>query len=137
MTKKINSRAKGKSAEREVINLLTSLLPELNLERNLDQTREGGYDIKGMQGWAPEVKRYRTIKPADLASFWDQTIEQARNDHKKPLLIMREDFRDWVVVLRLTDVVDNIAEEHDDSLDMTCQLTINGFIKIWKLHHWE
>lgn len=133
----INSRAKGKSAEREVIGILKELIPNLKLERNLDQTRDGGYDIKGLSGWAPEVKRYANITHGDLDKFWKQTVQQARDSSLKPVLFMRSDRSPWVAVLRLTDVMDNILAEHDWSIAMTCQVTMAGFVHVYRSHDWD
>lgn len=133
---KINSRAKGKSAEREVISLLSQMIPTLNLERNLEQTRDGGYDIKGLDGWAPEVKRYAQINQADVERFWKQAVEQSLNCMRKPVLFMRADRQDWVVVVRLTDMLDDFMDD-DNSLAMTCQLTMTGFYHVWKMYDWE
>jgi hypothetical protein len=132
---KINSRDKGKSAEREVIGLLQEMIPKLKLERNLDQTRDGGYDIKGLDGWAPEVKRYAKIDHADVERFWKQAVEQSSSCLRKPVLFMRADREPWVVVVRLTDMLDDFMDD-DDSLDMTCQLTMTGFYHVWRMHDW-
>ena len=141
---KINSRAKGKSAEREVIGLLQEMIPTLKLERNLDQTRDGGYDIKGLEGWGPEVKRYAQITWGDVDNFWKQTTTQAKDTGRKPVLFMREDRAPWVVVVRLTDIMDDIVPEVMTlesmaawGLELTCQLTMAGFVHVWKYNHWE
>jgi hypothetical protein len=131
---KINSRAKGKSAEREVIGELKRLLPpELtnDLERNLEQTRNGGYDIVGLKGWAPEVKRYAKILPADLDSFWEQTVTQARNECKRPALFMREDRREWRVRVALCDL-SNTFEMHDIALQWTAEISMEAFADLVK-----
>lgn len=132
MKKKINSRAKGKAGERELIGELKRVLPELTdeLERNLEQTRDGGYDISGLHGWAPEVKRYSKILPADIESFWEQTITQARNDHRRPALFMREDRREWRVRVRLNDVQDRWVAE--DDLKWTAEVTLDAFAWIYR-----
>lgn len=129
---KINSRAKGKAGERELIGELKLVLPELSdaLERNLEQTRDGGYDIAGMDGWAPEVKRYSKILPADIESFWQQTETQARNDHRRPVLFMREDRREWRVRVRLSDVQKEWA--HPDGLEWTAEVTLDAFAWIYR-----
>lgn len=129
---KINSRAKGKAGERELIGELKLVLPELSdaLERNLEQTRDGGYDIAGMDGWAPEVKRYAKILPADIEAFWEQAVTQARNDRKRPVLFMREDRRDWRVRVRLIDVQKEWA--HDDDLKWTAEVTLDAFAWIYR-----
>jgi hypothetical protein len=127
---KINSRAKGKSAERELIGVLKKLLPEdmtRDLERNLEQTRGGGHDILGLKGWAPEVKRYATVLPADMESFWVQATTQARNDRSRPALFFREDRREWRVVLRASDIT---GCESNDLYEMTVEISMPLFAKI-------
>lgn len=125
---KINSRAKGKSAERELINLLKEMLPEdltSELTRNLDQTREGGYDILGLKGWALEVKRYAKVEPGDKARFWTQACEQARKDGTRPALAYREDRRDWRVILSANDVTSDYMTGMD--LDYTFEMSLPMF----------
>lgn len=132
---KINSRAKGKSAERELIGELKKLLPEdmtRDLERNLEQTRGGGHDILGLKGWAPEVKRYATVLPADMESFWAQATEQARKDRSRPALFFREDRRDWRVVLRASDVSSALGE--DDAYANTVEMSMPLFAKVAMEH---
>lgn len=132
MKKKINSRAKGKSGERELIGELKRVLPELTdaLERNLEQTRDGGYDIAGMDGWAPEVKRYSKILPADIESFWEQTTTQARNDQRRPVLFMREDRREWRARVRLIDLQDKWVAE--DDLIWTAEISLDAFAWVYR-----
>ena len=127
---RINSRNKGRAAETELIGELKKLLPDdmtRDLERNLEQTRGGGHDILGLKGWAPEVKRYAAVLPADMESFWTQATTQARNDRSRPALFFREDRRDWRVVLRASDIA---GGEHDDSYDMTVQMSMTLFAKL-------
>lgn len=134
----INSRAKGKSAEREVILKLKELLPsELTseLSRNLEQTRNGGHDIVGLPGWAIEVKRYAKVTPADMTGFWEQATEQARKDGSRPALAYREDRRDWRVVVRSDDVNGESRGEElmwtfDMSLPMFCELVRSKHVSI-------
>jgi hypothetical protein len=117
---KINSRAKGKAGERELINELKVLLPpELTSEltRNLDQTRDGGHDILGLGDWALEVKRYAEVLPADLERFWNQATEQARKDEKRPALAYRQDRRPWRVVIKGLD-----SDEYEDTVEMALRL---------------
>lgn len=124
---KINSRAKGKSGERELIGELKKLLPEeltSELSRNLDQTRDGGHDIVGLDGWALEVKRYAEVLPADLDRFWKQAVEQAaRNDGSRPALCFREDRRAWRTVIRVSDVGSPPAgDSYGDTVEMSLEL---------------
>lgn len=96
---KINSRAKGKSGELEVVHILRE---ELGVEatRNLDQWRDGGSDILGLAGWAIEVKRAKTPL---LKSWWEQTVRQAGTS-KTPVLWYRLDRKHWRVVLPLHSI---------------------------------
>jgi Holliday junction resolvase len=122
---KINSRAKGKAGERELINELKVLLPpELTSEltRNLDQTRDGGHDILGLDGWALEVKRYAEVLPADLERFWQQATEQARKYAARPALAFRQDRRPWRVVVRMSDVGLIKGDEYEYTVEMSLQL---------------
>jgi hypothetical protein len=124
---KINSRAKGKSGERELIGELKKLLPEemsSELTRNLDQTRDGGHDILGLEGWALEVKRYAQVLPADLDRFWEQAVEQAaRNDGSRPALCFREDRRDWRTVIHVSELGwHQDGDEYEDTVQMSLQL---------------
>lgn len=128
--KKINSRAKGKSAERELIGELKRLLPgELTdrLERNLTQTRNGGHDILGLDGWAIEVKRYAQFAPADMVNCWAQTIDQARKEQARPVLCYRADRRGWRAVLRGRDLCDVLSGEEEDSYGSTVDMSLEMF----------
>lgn len=125
---KINSRAKGKSGERELIGELKKLLPSemtSELTRNLDQTREGGHDILGLDGWALEVKRYAEVLPADLERFWNQACEQAaRNDEARPALCFRQDRRSWRTVIHVSELGKNVpaSEGYADTVEMSLEL---------------
>lgn len=85
-----NSRRKGAAFEREVVTLIKDNLG-FDCKRNLDQTRDGGHDLLGVPGWAIECKRYSSIKPADLKSFWQQTVSQAISASSWPCLITKQD----------------------------------------------
>lgn len=123
---KINSRAKGKAGERELIGELKKLLPSemtSELTRNLDQTRDGGHDILGLDGWALEVKRYSEVLPADLERFWAQTCEQARNNGARPALCFRQDRRAWRTVIRISDVNQwDVDGGYEDTVEMSLSL---------------
>lgn len=122
---KINSRAKGKSGERELIGELKALLPPemtSELTRNLDQTRDGGHDILGLDGWALEVKRYAQVLPADLERFWEQTTTQARNNGARPVLCYRQDRRPWRAVIRSSDLYVDFGELYEYTVEMSLNL---------------
>lgn len=120
---KINSRAKGKTAERELIGELKRLLPGAltdKLERNLTQTRNGGHDILGLDGWAIEVKRYAEFTPADMVNCWEQTVMQARNERARPALCYRADRREWRAVVRASDLMQiEVSNGYMFTMDMS------------------
>lgn len=75
---------------------------DIGLRRNLDQVREGGHDILGLDGWAIEVKRYAEVLPADVERWWGQAVEQAKKitwKHVQPALAYRADRRPWRIVV--------------------------------------
>jgi Holliday junction resolvase len=97
----VNIRIKGKKAEQELINILKDELG-IELSRNLDQTRDGGHDILGLDGWAIEVKRYG--KRREFNMWWEQTITQANQSSSIPVLAMRGDKLSWRFAMRLDDL---------------------------------
>lgn len=100
----VMSRNKGLRAEREVLNLLQAVVNEEFehaqveppiLSRNLVQTREGGYDIVGLDWLALEVKHQETFHVAD---WWRQTCRQAA-EGQEPVLFYRRNKVRWRVML--------------------------------------
>lgn len=101
MVHKLN---KGKAGEREVIKLLQPWVNEvcdfmevdrLELERNLDQSKYGGYDIKGLDWLALEVKRQETL---NINKWWEQTVKQTKSN-QVGVLIYRQNRKQWKVVM--------------------------------------
>lgn len=131
---KINSRAKGKTGERELIGELKKLLPSemtSELTRNLDQTRDGGHDILGLDGWALEVKRYAEVLPADLERFWNQACEQAaRNDEARPALCFRQDRRAWRTVIHVSEVGASPHVAPTTTYSDTVEMSLELFAKL-------
>ena len=91
----VNSRAKGNTAERYVVNVLSKYF-DGDFER-----RSMGYegsDIICPENflWAPEVKNKKTIKlkhlwkpTKELISFWEQAVFQAKILNKLALLCIK------------------------------------------------
>ena len=93
-----NARTKGASAEREVFKIISEIL-NIEVKRNLVQTREGGYD--GVAGeFALEVKRQETLR---LSDWWAQAVNQAIEAKKMPMLIYRQSRQPWRVRLWARD----------------------------------
>jgi len=88
------ARMKGQDGEREVIKLIQPFVQD-QLKRNLNQTREGGYDVVGIEWMALEVKRQETL---DVENWWKQTLKQA-GDLKVPVLVYRQNRKAWQVVM--------------------------------------
>lgn len=125
---KINSRAKGAAAEREFCKELAEFLGDAltgPLKRNLEQTRVGGHDIVGLDGFAIEIKRYRVIKEGDIVKFWAQAVEQARRVDAEPVLAYREDFCSWRVRIPWGFMMDDM--EWDQDVDFTLELSLKAF----------
>ena len=101
------SRNKGQSGEREIIQLLRPIINEVYqkyssleipmLERNQNQSNKGGYDIVGIEWLALEIKRQESLQ---LNTWWQQTLKQA-NQNQIPVLIYRQNNKPWAVMLEL------------------------------------
>lgn len=119
------ARMKGQDGEREVIKLLEPIVRNCGqgmLFRNLNQTREGGHDIVGLDWLAIEVKRQETL---DIESWWAQTLRQAGND-KVPVLVYRQNRKAWQVCMW-----GKVGE-------ITCRVQISfDIFKVWLLHEIE
>ena len=113
------NRRRGCNSERELAKLLFDRLG-VAVSRNLQQTRDGGYDLL-LTGWSLEVKR--ATRPR-LADWWRQTVQQAEQARLKPALAYRLDRRPWRVVVALADVMPAAGGQ---SPDLTAELCIDGF----------
>lgn len=131
---KINSRAKGASAEREFCNLLSEYLGEAlvaPLKRNLEQTRNGGHDILGLEGMAIEIKRYKRVKEGDIKRFWAQAVDQANRVGSQPVLAYREDMCSWRVRLPWGFLM---GQSWNEDVDFTLEVSLPGFACIVREH---
>jgi hypothetical protein len=81
----MNVLRKRKSGEREAARVLHKLLGE-TVTRNLNQVREGGHDLLGIDGWSIEVKRARV---PHLCQWWVQAVSQSNG--QRPCLLYRLD----------------------------------------------
>jgi len=99
--KKINSRNKGKSAEREVRDIIQGIVDYVFKEkgvvapvvkRNLMQSMEGGHDLVGTPGIAVEVKRCETLQ---LDKWWIQAVNQGLRIKAIPVLFYRKSHAQW------------------------------------------
>lgn len=95
----VSPRAKGASGELELARLLTrwalDVGIDLNMVRNLEQTRSGGHDLLGCPGLAIECKRVETL---DVNGWWRQCVRQATEAGLQPLLCYRQNRKSWFFV---------------------------------------
>jgi Holliday junction resolvase len=94
------SRNKGATAERELAQLIYDELG-IKLVRNLDQTRSGGSDLVGLDGWSIEAKRHEIL---GINKWWKQTADQAFFENNKPVLIYRQSRKPWMCVVDGNDM---------------------------------
>lgn len=113
------SRNKGQRGEREAAALLMGWAKEVvdylraggrevkdvELVRNLMQTRAGGYDIEGLDWMALEVKRQETL---NVSGWWKQTLDQAR-EGQVPVLMWRQNGGKWQFKVRQSIVISGIS----------------------------
>lgn len=123
----VNAKQKGANGEREVASLLQPVVDRAymetlgitqrevpKLQRNLLQTREGGYDLVGLDWLALEVKRVEAvgasgqIRKGALRGWWLQCVTAASKREvvdgqvvsrvvKEPVLFYRPNGVTWTV----------------------------------------
>lgn len=110
----VNAKQKGANGEREVAALLQPVVDKAymetlgitlgevpKLQRNLLQTREGGYDLVGLDWLALEVKRVEAlgvggIRKGHIRQWWAQCVASATRG-KEPVLIYRPNGWTWTI----------------------------------------
>lgn len=94
------AKRKGANAEREVCSILQPIVTKVYaskgleppvMERNLMQSRNGGFDIVGIGWLALEIKRHETLQ---INQWWDQTKRQAKQG-QLPVLLYRQNRVKW------------------------------------------
>jgi hypothetical protein len=95
-------REKGRRAELEVVKLARA--QGWPASRNLDQTRDGGSDIRGVPGVAIEVKR---CERTDVWAWWEQISRSCGSD--LPLVAFRRSSSPWLAVSELDELLALLA----------------------------
>lgn len=125
----VNINVKGKQGEREAIKFLqpivSSIYEQLNLEaptleRNLVQTRCGGYDIIGLDWMALEIKRHETL---NISSYWNQ-VTAAAKEGQEPVVMFRQNRKQWRFVVRGW-----MHTGGDGHFPCRCEITKDDFVK--------
>ena len=95
-----SSRDKGARAEREFANIMRDELgDDVVIERRLEQTRDAGHDLSGLDPFAVEVKRCETLA---IPKWWRQTTKQAEAASQRPALAYRQNGKPWRIMVELT-----------------------------------
>ena len=97
------SRDKGAARERELATLLSKALHDPSVARNLEQSRSGGYDLKGkaLRHFAVEAKSAE-------APRWSEWLKQARGqagEGQVPVIAHRQNGGTWRFLVDL-DLLD-------------------------------
>lgn len=91
----INARKKGASGERECARWLKEILNLDYLpERNLEQVRHGGYDLK-VRDFIFEVKRCQSLS---FRKWWVQVMT-ASKESSEPIVIYRQNTQPWRILI--------------------------------------
>ncbi len=91
---------KGKHGEREFIRTVYRLTNgDIELQRNLNQSRDGGDDLSGYGNFSIEIKRWKKITDALVRDWWTQCQRNAKQKNKVPVLAYRADQQDWKVMM--------------------------------------
>lgn len=155
-------RQKGQQAEYEVRDMLQSIVDEAvavfvneypqnsmtdmpKLIRNLEQRREGGSDLQGLDWAAIEVKRQEDARTAKQAQWWLQTITAAAKKgpdgkvacekngnwifEREPILLWKQNFCPWrVKMMAWVSVGSNTSEYRDRPLIANGRMRVSAEI---------
>ena len=127
------SQQKGKRAEREIINLLQPIVDKIYgmypligtapfLQRNTLQSDRGGFDIVGLDWFAPEVKFQEQLA---VNSWWEQTVRQTAQN-QTPVLFYRKSRQKWRVVMKLYAQTD--SHNHGERFFTRAEISIDHFL---------
>ncbi len=92
------SRDKGKRGEREFAGIMSDWLGT-KVVRRLGQERDEGHDLKGIDGFAVEVKRVEKPEPS---RWWRQATKSAAAVGLRPAVAYRQNGKPWYVMVELT-----------------------------------
>lgn len=100
------AKAKGAIGEREFLKAigaeLTSLgfpVPEVGFQRNLEQTRHGGFDNHNedcLSHWAIEIRRRENLS---LGAWWKDVCTKASKLERVPVIAYRQNRKPWAIAL--------------------------------------
>ena len=104
----INIRSKGQRGEREIADMLNSIIADIcaelgfdeetcakaltTVQRNQMQTAVGGNDLTNCFGMSIEVKRQENLS---VGTWWKQCVASAKRNGELPVLIYRQNRKAW------------------------------------------
>lgn len=97
-----NIRVKGADGEREALRWFQDNFDLPVLKRNLEQVRGGGADCLCIPHIALEVKRQENL---ELPTWWRQTVKQALVSSRIPVLMYRQNRKQWMFALPASLIV--------------------------------
>lgn len=114
-------RTKGATYERDIVKKMTAALG-VPCERNLEQTRDGGHDVKTSLYLVTEIKRrarplcaLKWLEQADASSKDGVSLVVTRGDNSPDLAVQY--FDDWLVTYKKALLWDLIYGEGTDGDD--------------------
>lgn len=101
-----NAKRKGNAGEVEFCKLISDNLG-IDVHRNLQQTRDGGADIK-LKPYSIEVKRRAAI--GNIYDWMNQATEGC-DTAERPIVVCRADRKQWLAILPIDELFRLIREE--------------------------
>ena len=98
----VNIRQKGQNFERKMAKKFNSSFG-LTVERNLQQSINGGDDLLGVPFFSVELKKHNTKA---IGTWWRQCAASALAQNKMPVLIYELPRKQPTVVMQKADVID-------------------------------
>ncbi len=107
----------------------------VKLERNLEQSRNGGCDLRVLSDcvianrlnrFSIECKRYRQATDGLISDWWQRTLDQAEKANKTPLLAFRADRQQWCIIVPLREISNHLPDQYPD-IDWTAWLSVPAF----------
>ena len=107
-----SQRTKGAGFEREIVRALKEM--GYDADRNLDQWRDGGGDIR-LDHWMIECKRRAKISVYE----WMEQAIKAANDKQVPVVVARGDNKEALAILRFRDFLEifHVIETYAKTLE--------------------
>ncbi|MBO6258869.1 MAG: hypothetical protein J6M93_06015 [Succinivibrio sp.] len=101
-----SQRTKGAAGEREICDMIFENFG-IEVHRNLQQTRDGGADIK-LKPFSIEVKRRAAI--GRIYDWMDQATAGC-DTTERPIVVCRADRKQWLAILPIDEFFRLIREE--------------------------